>query len=254
METETYQIKTDAFEGPFHLLLSLIEERKFFINDLSLAQVTEDYLNYVKKFKELNPSEISSFIVVAATLILIKSKSLLPNLNLTSEEESDIHNLEERLKLYELYTKLSKNIKDKFGQKIIFAPLERKNAFLVFLPDEQITKESMMTFAHNAIDKIPKKIVLPEVEVKKVVSIEEMISKLTERIEKTLQMNFKDFAGKAETKEEKIVVIIGFLAMLELVRQGLLHAIQEGSFEDIIIKKEENFENSKIFEPSPSES
>jgi chromatin segregation and condensation protein Rec8/ScpA/Scc1 (kleisin family) len=64
-----------------------------------------------------------------------------------------------------------------------------------------------------------------------------MISKLTERIEKTLQMNFKDFAGKAETKEEKIAVIIGFLAMLELVRQGLLHAIQEGSFEDIIIKK-----------------
>ena len=238
-ETETYQIKTDAFEGPFHLLLSLIEERKFFINDLSLAQVTEDYLNYVKKFEELNPSEISSFIVVAATLILIKSKSLLPNLNLTSEEESDIHNLEDRLKLYELYTKLSKNIKDRFGQKIIFAPLERKNEFLVFLPDEQITKENMMAFAHSALDKVPKKIVLPEVEVKKVVSIEEMISKLTERIEKTLQMNFKDFAGKAETKEEKIVVIIGFLAMLELVRQGLLHAIQEGSFEDIIIKKQE---------------
>jgi len=239
-----YQIKTDAFEGPFHLLLSLIEERKFFINDLSLAQVTEDYLNYVKKFEELNPSEISSFIVVAATLILIKSKSLLPNLNLTSEEESDIHNLEERLKLYELYTKLSKHIKDRFGQKIIFAPLERKNELrawghttVVFLPDEQITKENMMTFAHNALDKIPKKIILPEVEVKKVISIEEMISKLTERIEKTLQMNFKDFAGKAETKEEKIVVIIGFLAMLELVRQGLLHAIQEGSFEDIIIKK-----------------
>lgn len=237
METETYQIKTDAFEGPFHLLLSLIEERKFFINDLSLAQVTEDYLNYVKKLEKMNPSEISSFIVVAATLILIKSKSLLPNLNLTSEEESDIHNLEERLKLYELYTKLSKNIKDRFGEKIIFASLERKNAFLVFLPDEQITKESMMAFAYNALDKVPQKVVLPEVEVKKVVSIEEMISKLTQRIEETLEMNFKDFAGKAETKEEKIVVIIGFLAMLELVRQGLLHAIQEGSFEDIIIKK-----------------
>jgi len=235
--TETYQIKTDAFEGPFHLLLSLIEERKFFINDLSLAQVTEDYLNYVKKLGELNPSEISSFIVVAATLILIKSKSLLPNLNLTSEEEGDIHNLEERLKLYELYTKLSKNIKDRFGQKIIFAPLERKNEVLIFLPDDQITKESMMTFAFNALDKVPKKVYLQEVEVKKVVSIEEMISKLTERIEKTLQMNFKDFAGKAETKEEKMVVIIGFLAMLELVRQGLLHAIQEGSFEDIIIVK-----------------
>ena len=242
IETETakdysYKIKTDAFEGPFSLLLSLIEERKFFINDLSLAQVTEDYLNYVKKLGELNPPEIASFIVVAATLILIKSKSLLPNLNLTSEEEGDIRDLEERLKLYELYAKLGVHVKEVFGEKIIFAPLERKNDFLVFLPDDRITKENMMTFAQNALGKVPKKSVLPEVEVKKVVSIEEMISRLTERIERTLQINFKDFAGDAKTKEEKIVVIIGFLAMLELVRQGILHAVQENSFEDIVIKK-----------------
>ena len=187
METEavkdySYQIKTGSFEGPFHLLLSLIEERKFFINDLSLAQVTEDYLNYVNKLEKQDPSEISSFIVVAATLILIKSKSLLPNLNLTSEEEGDIHNLEERLKLYELYTKLGGHIKDMFGEKIIFAPLERKNDFLVFLPDERITKESVMTFAHDTLGRMPKKVFLPEVEVKKVISIEEMISRLTERI------------------------------------------------------------------------
>ncbi len=234
-----YQIKTDAFEGPFHLLLSLIEERKFFINDLSLAQVTEDYLNYVNKLEKQDSSEISSFIVIAATLILIKSKSLLPNLDLTSEEEGDIHNLEERLKLYELYTKLGGHIKDMFGEKIIFAPLERKNDFLVFLPDNRITKESMMTFVRDTLGRVPKKVFLPEVEVKKVISIEEMISKLTERIEKTLQMNFKEFAGTAKTKEEKIVVIIGFLAMLELVRQGILHVVQEGNFKDIIIKKQE---------------
>jgi len=236
-ETETYQIKTDAFEGPFHFLLSLIEERKFFINDLSLAQVTEDYLNYVKKLEKLNPSEISSFIVVAATLILIKSKSLLPSLDLTDEEETDIHSLEERLKLYELYTKLGNNVKKMFGKKMIFAPLERKNEVLVFLPDDLITKENMMTFAQNALGKIPKKVFLPEVEVKKVISIEEMISRLTERIEKVLQLNFKDFSGVAKTREEKVIVIVGFLAMLELVRQGILHAIQENDFGDIFIRK-----------------
>ena len=162
----------------------------------------------------------------------------MPNLNLTTEEEGDIHNQEERLKLYELYTKLGGHIKGMFGKKIIFAPLERKNDFLVFLPDEQITKESMMTFARDVLGRMPKKVFLPEVEVKKVVSIEEMISKLTERIEKTLEMSFKDFAGAAKTKEEKVVVIIGFLAMLELVRQGILHAVQESNFEDIIIKKQ----------------
>ena len=244
METETtkdysYQIKTGAFEGPFHLLLSLIEEKKFFINDLSLAQVTEDYLNYVNKLEKLNPAEISNFIVVAATLILIKSKSLLPNLNLTSEEEGDIHNLEERLKLYELYTKLGGNIKSMFGKNIIFAPLERKNDVLIFLPDDQITKESMMTFASDVLNRMPKKVFLPEVEVKKVMSIEEMIDKLTTRIENSMKMSFKDFMGAAKTKEEKVVVIIGFLAMLELVRQGILHVVQENNFEDIMIEKQQ---------------
>jgi len=244
-----YQIKTAGFEGPFGLLLSLVEERKLFINEISLAQVTEDYLNYVNSFGSLSPAEITSFLVVAATLILIKSKSLLPNLALTDEEEGDIRNLEDRLKLYEMYTRLAGNIKDTFGQKIIFPAGERKNDFLVFLPDDQITKESMMTFAQDALGRMPKKVFLPEVEVKKVVNIEEMIDKLTERIESSLKMNFNDFAGhsggkgRVATKEEKIVVIVGFLAMLELVRNGILSAMQENNFEDIIIEKSAPEEN-----------
>ena len=237
MEAEIYKIKTANFEGPFGLLLNLVEERKLFINEISLAEVTEDYLKYVNSLENLSPSEISSFVVVAATLILIKSKSLLPNLNLTDEEEGDIRNLEDRLKLYELYSRFSLNIKSNFGKSIIFAPQERKNDILVFLPDDQITKESMMVFAQNVLGRIPKKVFLPEVEVKKVISIEEMIDKLTERIQNTIKMNFKDFAGGAQTKEEKVFVIVGFLAMLELVRNGILSAVQENNFEDIIIEK-----------------
>lgn len=238
----TYQIKMAGFEGPFGLLLNLIEKRKLFINDVSLAQVTEDYLNYMNKLgglpaqAGLHPSEISSFILVASTLLLIKSKSLLPNLNLTSEEEGDIKSLEERLRLYELFTKLGGNIKNNFGRKIIFAPLERRNENIVFLPDEQITKESMMAFARNVLDAIPKKIFMPEVEVKKVISIEEMINKLTERIKNSLKINFKDFSGRGATREEKVVVIVGFLAMLELVRQGIIKAMQEVDSGDIIIE------------------
>jgi len=239
VEQEVYKIKTTNFEGPFGLLLGLVEERKLFINEISLADVTEDYLKYMNSLGNLSPYEISSFVIVAATLILIKSKSLLPNLNLSSEEEVDIKNLEDRLKLYELYIRLGGNIKNNFGKKMIFAPLERKNEVLIFLPDEQITKESMMTFAYGVLGRIPKKVFLPEVEVKKVVSIEEMIDKLTDRIQNSLKMNFRDFAGSAKNKEEKVVVIVGFLAMLELVRQGMLNAVQENDFEDIIIEKQE---------------
>lgn len=246
MEKEAYKVKTVNFEGPFGVLLNLIEERKLFINEISLAQVTEDYLNYLNSLEKAHPDEITSFIVVAATLILIKSKSLLPNLNLTLEEEGDIKNLEDRLKLYEQYIRLSGNVKNIFGKRIIFAPEERHHDTLVFLPDDQITRESMMAYARGAIGKIPKKVFLPEIEVKTVISIEEMIDRLTDRIKTSLKMNFKDFAltkaGKQDepmTKEEKVNVIVGFLAMLELVRNGILNAVQENNFEDIMIEKQE---------------
>ncbi len=236
MERDTYTVKTKGFEGPFGLLLDLVERRKLFINDVSLAAVTEDYLNFMNKLGGANPAEIASFVLVASTLILIKSKSLLPDLNLTTEEESDIRDLEERLRLYELFMKKSANIKNNFGKKIIFAPLERKNEVLVFLPDEQITKENMMGFAKNVLGSIPKKVFLPEVEVRKVISLEEMIDKLTEKIKNSFKMNFKDINGKAATREEKVLVIVGFLAMLELVRQGIIRVAQENHGEDIIIE------------------
>lgn len=241
MEKEIYHIKTGGFEGPFGLLLELIEKRKLFINDVSLASVTEDYLSYMNRsggLQSLHPSEIASFVFVASTLILIKSKSLLPNLSLTNEEEGDIKSLEERLRLYELFTKLGGNVKEMFGEHIIFAPLERKSDVLVFLPDNQITKDSMMVFAKNVLGGMPKKVFMPQVEVRKVISIEEMIGKLTERIQSSIQTSFKTFTGKAKTREEKVFVIVGFLAMLELVRNGILNVVQDKNFEDIMISKQ----------------
>ncbi|HTE48788.1 MAG TPA: segregation/condensation protein A [Candidatus Paceibacterota bacterium] len=243
MERDTYTIKTAGFEGPFGLLLDLVEKRKLFINDVSLAAVTEDYLNYMNKLgasNSIHHSEIASFVLVASTLILIKSKSLLPNLDLTAEEEGDIKNLEERLRLYELFTKLGRNIKNNFGENIIFEPLERKNEVLIFLPDNQITKESMMGFARDVLQAMPKTVLLPEVEVRKVISLEEMLDKLTRRIKDTLQMSFREFAGGGRGgREEKVKMIVGFLAMLELVRQGIIHVVQENDEADIIIHKQQ---------------
>src|SRR3989344_7509498 len=222
METESYTIKTGGFEGPFGLLLDLVEKRKLFINDVSLAEVTEDYLKYMNQLGNLHPNEISGFILVASTLILIKSKSLLPNLDLTDEEKGDIKDLEERLRLYELYKRLGGNIKNNFGKEMIFPPLERKNEILVFLPDEQITKESMMTFAKGALGAIPKKVLLPEVEVRKVISIEEMIDKLTERIKNSLKMSFKELHGKILPKEERSLPSFEFRVWLKWCDKELI--------------------------------
>lgn len=239
MEIQTFNIKLASFEGPFGLLLELVEKRKLHISDVSLADVTEDYLKHLNTIGNIHPAHISSFVVVAATLILIKSKSLLPTLDLTNEEVEDIHALEERLRLYEIFTKLSGNIKSDFGKRIIFPPNERKNDILVFLPDDRITKDSMMTLVRGVLGGMPKKEKLPEVEVRKVISIEEMIDKLTDRIQTSMRTSFRDMTSRSTaTKEEKLVVIVGFLAMLELVRQGIMNAVQEDESGDIIITKE----------------
>lgn len=243
METETFQIRAGTFEGPFALLLSLVEKRKMHINDVSLAQVTEDYLSHINKLGSKDPEEVSSFLVVASTLLLIKSKSLLPNLELTKEEEGDIYDLEERLRLYEIYSALLPRVKDAYGEKIIFAPLESKNQVLVFLPDTQISKDSMMVFAKNVLGNMPKKVFLPKVEIKKVISIEEMIDKLADRIKTSMQTSFRNMHGHPVTREERVVVIVGFLAMLEMVRQGIIEATQSEQHGDIIMEKQkDNYE------------
>ncbi len=93
---EEYLVKTHIFEGPLDTLLSLIEKRKLFINDISLAQVADDYIAYIKSLNEFPIADSSHFILIASTLVLIKSKSLLPDLNLTTEEQESIDDLEDR--------------------------------------------------------------------------------------------------------------------------------------------------------------
>lgn len=235
---ETYNIKTEAFEGPFNLLLHLIEDRKLFINEISLAQVTDEYMRYVNEIAEVHPTHLASFISVASTLILIKSKSLLPGIELTNEEEDDIRRLEERLRLYELFSEISSEIKKNFGKQIIFPSEGHSSSEVMFVPDPKITVANLYELAQGLIQNAPKKTFLPQVEVKKVISIEEMIGRLTDRIQKSLKVSFSEFTGgTAKTKEEKVTMIVGFLAMLELTRQGLLNVIQEGNFEDITIEK-----------------
>ena len=83
----SFKVKTSSFEGPLDLLLDLIEKRKLFINDVSLAKVTDDFIAHIKQFDDLPMAESAHFILIASTLLLIKSKSLLQELNLTEEEK-----------------------------------------------------------------------------------------------------------------------------------------------------------------------
>lgn len=243
--TTSYKVRAGSFEGPLEILLSLIEQRKLFVNDLSLAEVTNDYIAYVKSLSEENKNinDVSYFILIAATLILIKSKSLLPNLALTEDETEKIVDLEARLRLYQIIKNASIDIKNNFGVKVIFTPPDRNWSEPLFSPDLSITKINVNKLIEDILKQIPKKeIKLPEIEIKKIINIDQVINSLTDRIQNAMNISFKEFSKShgAETEEEaKIHIIVSFLAMLELVREGLINVMQSASFGDIEINKQE---------------
>lgn len=223
MDELKYSVKTSVFEGPFGLLLDLVEKRKLFVSDVSLAQVTDDFIKYIETHEEFPISESAEFIVVASTLMLIKSRSLLPNLTLTEEEEASIEDLELRLKLYARVKELSAEIKKIFGKKIIFEKSPSKKNAVVFSPDSKTDIKNLSDTLFKMLETLPKKEPIPKATVRKMISLEETIEKLAQRISKNTKLNFSSFAGK-----DKISIIVGFLAMLELVKRGALRVTQEG--------------------------
>ncbi len=247
-----FKIKTEVFEGPLDLLLFLVEKRKLFVNDIALAKVTDDFIRHIEQFEKLPMGEAAQFILVASTLLLIKSRSLLPSLTLTEEEEEGIHDLETRLKIYKRIKEAGGHVKNLFGNEIIFQS-QLRAPIPIFSPHESMNLLSLSKAIKDIIQSLPKKEVMPKAMVRKIVSLEEMIDSLTKRIERGLRMSFKEFTneqlqGKKKGQEiektsERINIIVSFLAMLELVKQGTIHVSQEATFGDI------HMENKKIGVP-----
>lgn len=242
MESTAYQVKTPVFEGPLDLLLALVEKRKLFINDISLAEVTDDYIEYVNKLKEergISMAAIADFIVVAATLILIKSKSLLPGVEITEEERENIDELEQRLEVYRMIRNVGHEISNLYGRRIIFLRQETLKADeIVFAPGELGIKD-LKEMIQDILGRIPKPEKKPIAAVRKVMSLEEMIEKLVARVQNAASFSFEEFKKQSphkDPKEQKIYAIVSFLALLELVKQGLIDVLQEKQFEDITVQ------------------
>ncbi len=225
--------KTSSFEGPLDLLLSLIEKRKLLINEISLAKVADDFIVYVQSHREFPLGETAHFILIASTLLLIKSKSLLPNLELSVEESADVASLEKRLRAYQRIKELSHAIATRYGAKPLYPRTVYLDRAVVFAPDRRTSGTFMLESVRNVLKALPVLVELPKAIVKKVVSLEEMIERLGKRISDSLQLSFREFAEVG--KVEKVNVIVSFLALLELVKQGTISVLQDEHFEDIAI-------------------
>lgn len=236
MET-AFAVKTQGFEGPLDMLLSLIEKRKLFINEISLASIAEDYIRHIRAIGDLPVKDASHFILVASTLILIKSRSLLPSLSLTPEEEGNIKDLESRLAYYQHIRYLAGTLRGMWRRHPLFFKEEPRERPVVFYPDSRIVPAVMLASARSVLAELPKFEKETRVPVKTLLSLEDAIAGLEERIRETLSMGFRKFSGME--KGDKVAVVVNFLALLELVRRGVIMAEQTGNFEDIRLESAE---------------
>lgn len=241
-----YAVRTHTFEGPLDVLLDLIAERKLAINTISLAEVTQGYFAYLEALKSSQGitkeqyGEIAEFLRVAATLILIKSKSLLPGFHLSPEEEKDVSDLEERLKIYQRVRELADALGERYRHP---RPVFLRDPFVgieqTFIPPRTFDLAQLPGIMEGLLGAIPGREQLPEKKVREIVSLEDKIQELKERIERGLARSFAEFVG---SDKDHTNVIVSFLALLELVKVGAVSARQEEQFGHIAMESPEGDE------------
>ncbi len=229
------QIKTAQFEGPLDLLLQLIEEQQLDISTVALANVTEQFLAFVKNIQNKNPLNLADFLVIAAKLLVIKSKALLPNLELGVEEEETAFDLTEQLLTYKKYKEAAKFLKKLDARRQQSWSREADFANLVtFLPDPNVTVDTLSQSLRSVAVELKEIVRLPEQVMQEVVSISEKIAHIQQLIGTTIETSLSSLIKEAKSKTE---VIVTFLALLELTKQRVVILEQTELFEDITIKK-----------------
>lgn len=232
-ETQPFAVKVGEFEGPLDMLLHLIERRKLHISDVSLAEITDEYVERIKSLPDISRDELADFIYVAATLLLIKSLSLLPGTTTTPEEQASIKDLERRLTLYKMAQRGGELIAEKYGAGKIFERGEIPRAIKFSFPPN-ITLDYIEASMHAALASLPRIIQKQQVSIEKTMTIEEAINGIINRIERAFRTSFREHAGGP--KAERVSIIVNFLALLELIKRGSVTASQETPFDDITIE------------------
>ncbi|MEK7069100.1 MAG: segregation/condensation protein A [Patescibacteria group bacterium] len=229
----TFALETEQFQGPLEALLNLIEERKLSISQINLAEVTDAYLAYVEKLQKLPMGETAQFILVASTLLLIKSRTLLPTLTLSEDERESVAELERRLARYAQIRKVAKVLKQKWGRSPLFFAKHAPERAPIFSPSE-ISIENLAKTARRMVSILPIPKALAQASVAPVLALEDVIKQMKTRISSAFKSKFSEMT----TSRDKYEIIVYFLAMLELVRSGSLSATQDKLFSDILLEAE----------------
>lgn len=224
-----YEIKVEKFEGPLDLLLKLIEREELDITQVALAKVTDQYIEQLQKLPEIPAEELADFLVVAARLLFLKSKMLLPLLHWDQEEEEG--DLERRLRMYKEYVEAAKKVQGMLSAKRHTYVREKPPvSALGFAPPKDFTPDKMAELFRDVLRRLIPVVKPPEGVIEKTVSIHEKIRHIQDLIGKHAKASFHDVLKSASTRSE---IIVSFLALLELVKQRHVAARQSDHFGEI---------------------
>jgi segregation and condensation protein A len=238
-QTGGYTVTTPVYAGPLDLLLQLIEHAELDITALALAQVTDQYLNYIHQM-QVPADEISAFLVVAAKLLQIKSEALLPRSPVREPGEEDLGEaLARQLQIYKRFKEVANWLEEREAQHLrtylrVAPPLKIEGR----LDMSDITLDDLLSAAQDIFSEQADKQALGTVISMPRITIREKINLIAERLGQNPNTTFKSLFGR---KPSRLEVVVTFLALLELVKRYRVAARQAGLFNDIQIEKMEDW-------------
>lgn len=240
------KVKLQVFEGPLDLLLHLLEKNKVNIYDIPIVEITNQYMEYISEMQRHDLNIVSEFLVMAATLLDIKSRMLLPKEEAEEEEEDPRAELVQKLLEYKMYKCMSYELKDRQieAQRVLFKvptiprevrQYEEPVDLQELMADVSIKRlndifKSVMRKREDKIDPIRSRFGRIE---KEEVSLEERMSYLEQY---ALTHRRFSFRGLLEAQSSKMEIIVTFLSILELMKVGKIHIFQERIFDDIFVE------------------
>ena len=240
-------VATEKFSGPLGLLLSLIESEEMDITEIALAKIADDYVNYIRAAKDIDPEETADFLVIAAKLLFIKSKALLPYLY-AAEVDDEVDDLEKQLRMYKEFVEASRKVKEAIASKRwLYLPLitgakQRRSQFNLptFSPPAKLQatllRDKFLALLVGLETELEKRRAekLPEATLEPKISIDERITAIRTLLLNKIKVNFSRFLESAGTRTE---IIVSFLAVLELAKQRELVFDQTELFSEIHIHR-----------------
>lgn len=239
--------KLESFEGPLDLLLHLIEKNKVSIYDIPIVEITGQYLEYVNQMEKEDLNVVSEFLVMAATLLDIKSRMLLPaEVNEEGEEEDPRAELVARLLEYKMYKYMSYELKDREldAEKILYKDSTIPKEVAKYEPPVDLDRlldgltlaklqsifEAVMKRQEDKVDPIRSRFGTIK---REPVSLEQKIQSVMGYARKHRKFSFRSML---EQQADKLEVVVTFLAVLELMKIGKIHLTQEALFDDMQIE------------------